>query len=48
MNSIILLLKTVFVVPCQLSVSFCKFYARNFDVDAQKEIIKRPAAANVK
>ena len=47
MNSILVLLKTFFVSPCQWSVAFCKFYARNYDVD-QKELLKRPAASNIK
>ena len=48
MNSILVLLKTFFVSPCQWSVAFCKFYSRNFSADQKELLIKRPAAANIK
>ena len=47
-NSIIVLLKTIFVSPCSWSVAFCKFYSRTYGEEPTKEALKRVPAANVK
>ena len=45
-NAAILLLRTIFLAPCQWLTAFCKFYARKYD--GPKELIKRLSATTIK
>ena len=42
----LVVVKTLFVSPCQWSVSFCKFYSRKFD--GPTEVLKRLSATPIK
>ena len=42
----VLLLRTIFLAPCQWFTAFCKFYGRQYD--GPKELIKRLSATTIK
>ena len=45
-NAALVLLRTIFIAPCQWFTAFCKFYARKYD--GPKELIKRLSATTIK
>merc|ERR1711872_764580 len=46
LQTLLVVLKLIFVAPIQWLVAFCKFYARKYD--GPKEIIKRQSATNIR
>jgi len=46
LQTLLVVLKLIFVAPIQWLVAFCKFYARKYD--GPKEIIKRLSATNIR
>ena len=46
MSAAMVVVKILFVSPCQWSVAFCKFYARKYD--GPKEVLKRLSATTIK
>ena len=45
-SAALVVVKTLFVSPCQWSVSFCKFYSRKYD--GPTEALKRLSATPIK
>merc|ERR1712128_381169 len=46
LQTVLVVLKLIFIAPIQWLVAFCKFYARKYD--GPKEIIKRLSATNIR